>query len=257
MKLIKIPFIYSKENSGCELTPTKITENLNNTLLNENGILPMFDIETIEVNKADIEINFNNIFNKINNVIRESEKSIILGGDNSVTYPCFKALSTNFDDSGLALFDAHNHCLDIINNGFVKELIDKNILKKENIVIIGLRSWHKNEFKFIKQNKIKFFSADEIIKEGIHEVAESVMTIARNFNALYVSVDIDVLDPAFAPASNNNEPGGISSRELLFFLNRLNNLRNIKLIDLVNINTCKDIDNKTIKLGTKIISEFA
>jgi agmatinase len=82
------------------------------------------------------------------------------------------------------------------------------------------------------------------------------MSAGLGFGSLYVSIDIDVLDPAFAPGTGYLEPSGLSSRELIFFLQRLSNLKNLKAVDLVEINPKLDISNLTVKTGAKIISEL-
>ena len=66
-----------------------------------------------------------------------------------------------------------------------------------------------------------------MFEEKIGEICDSIMYVAKNFGALYISVDIDVLDPAFAPGTGYKEAGGMSTRELLYFLQRLRKLKNL------------------------------
>ncbi len=82
------------------------------------------------------------------------------------------------------------------------------------------------------------------------------MSVAKSFKDLYVSIDIDVLDPAFAPGTGYMEPGGLSTRELLFFLHRLKKLQNLRAYDLVEINPSKDVNELTSKVGSKILVEL-
>ena len=89
----------------------------------------------------------------------------------------------------------------------------------------------------------------EIAVEGKFEVSESVMANARRFEALYVSIDADVLDPAFVSV-DTPEPGGLSVRELLFFLHRLKRLRNFRGADLSELK----VDSALV--GAKIVSEL-
>ena len=78
----------------------------------------------------------------------------------------------------------------------------------------------------------------------------------RNFSDSYISVDIDVLDPAFAPGTGYLEPGGLSTRELLYLLQRIKLLKNIRKYDLVEVNPDKDINLMTCKTAAKIIKEL-
>ena len=262
MKLIKIPAINGLgKTEGCEKAPEKVISHLKEFYLNEDGMLPLFDIENAEVEKTNIEKTNENIYNKIKNSVNEAEQIVVLGGDHSITYSCFKAFSESFDNAGIVIFDAHPDCVNNFkpptHEDYLRVLVEEGKVKKENIILVGLRNWHKEEYKFLKDNQIKFFNMKEIANETIHETSESVMVAARNFDALYISVDIDAVDPAFAPGTGYREPGGFTSRELLYFLKRLKLLKNLKVIDLVEINPDKDINETTIKLGAKILSEMA
>ena len=140
---------------------------------------------------------------------------------------------------------------------FVKVLINKNHLKKENLILVGLRNWHKDEYEFLKKNKIRYFPMKDLTQENLHDITDSIMYIAKKFSPLYISIDIDVIDPAFAPGTGYPEPAGLTPRQFLYILHRIKNLKNIKIIDLVEINPEKDKNNLTSKLGAKIIAELA
>ena len=79
-----------------------------------------------------------------------------------------------------------------------------------------------------------------------------------NGKELYVSVDIDVIDPAFAPSTGYPEPGGLTSRQFIYLAQRIKKIKTLKSIDLVEINETKDKENNslTIKLGAKIVAEL-
>ena len=261
MKLIKIPAINGLgKTDGCEKAPDMIVENVKQFYLNEDGMLPIFDVEDVEVNKSNIEETNNNISNKIKNSLENTDKCFALGGDHSITYACFKAFSEKNENAGLLVFDAH---ADLMHNfkpptheDYLRVLMEDKLVKKENVVLVGLRNWHKDEYNFLKQNKMKYFNMKEISFETLFEVSDAVMSSIKNFNALYISIDIDVLDPSFAPGTGYREPGGLTSRELLFFLGRLKLLKNLRMVDLVEVNPDKDLDGMTVKLGAKIITEL-
>ena len=83
------------------------------------------------------------------------------------------------------------------------------------------------------------------------------MSVARQFGALYLSIDIDVLDTAFAPGTGHTEPGGLTTRELLYFVHMLKNLKNLKMADIVEINPKKDLNDMTSKIGAKLLVELS
>ncbi len=259
MKIIKVAATNGLGNTkGTELAPDKIVEKLKQEIyLNEAGVKPEFKIESIPVDNYNIEQTNENIYKYL---VQNDDVPIIIGGDHSITYACFKAFSKKFPNSGLIVFDAHPDLMNDFNppthEDFLRVLIKEGHLKKENVVLVGTRNWHSNEEDFLKKYKIKNFTMSEIAREGLHEVCDSVMSVARHWQACYVSIDIDVVDPAFAPGTHFIEPGGLTSRELLYFLSRLKNLKNLKAFDIVEINPNKDINDMTIKLGAKILAEL-
>ncbi|MFT4304932.1 MAG: arginase family protein [Candidatus Woesearchaeota archaeon] len=218
-EIIKIPYNSGKLNKikGVELAP--------NLLSNEGK-----------------EININEL-NSIN-----CKNKIFLGGDHSITIPIIKEILPK----GIIIFDAHSDCDKNINiNGnmdLVRELILNNIIEPKNIIIVGLRK----EDEFLKKYNVNYFTMNEIYLEGLNEVIESVMSIAKNFSSCYLSLDIDVLDQVYVQGTEFKEPGGLSSSELFYFLNRLKYLNNIISMDLVEINPNLDKEN-TIKIGKRII----
>ena len=247
------------KNNGTEKAPDKVLERVKKFYLNENGVLPFFNVKDVKVDEGNIEETNVNIFNAVKGCMKETNKVMLLGGDHSITFSGFKAFAEGFDNPGLVVFDAHPDCVNNFepptHEDYLKVLIEKGVLKKENVIIVGLRNWHKEEYAFLKQNRIKFYSMKEISQEGVREVSEAIMSVAKNFDGLYVSMDIDAVDPSSAPGTGYMEPGGLSSREILYFLHRLKLLRNLKMLDLVEINPLKDVNEMTVSLGAKLVVE--
>lgn len=73
---------------------------------------------------------------------------------------------------------------------------------------------------------------------------------------LYVSVDIDIIDPVFAPATGYPEIGGLSSRQFLYLIQRIKKIKTLRAVDIVEINEKKDENKITVKLGAKILAEL-
>jgi len=251
MKLIKIHF--SKNNDGSEKAPEKIIEQIDRRFLNENGMLPVFDVENVEVEKGNSEKTQQNITDAVAKAIEESSKCLILGGDHFSTYYSLSAFLKKFSDAGLLAIDAFPNCR---IGEYIRLAIKDKLIKKENILMFGLRKWESEEYSFLKEQRIKYYDMRETEMETLHEVSESLMQASRRFNALYLSISMSVVDPAFAPGVSRAEVGGLTAREILFLLNRVSNLKNLRAVDLVDINPEKDRDEATIKLGAKIASEM-
>jgi len=263
MKIIKIPSSLGGlgKATGAEKAPDKVLEQTNELFFSEDGCMPTFENEEVKVVEGNIEETNNNIYCKAKDVLKETKKPLFLGGDHSITSPLVKAFKEVYSENpGIIVFDAHpdaeNDFMPPSQEDLICGLVNQGIIKPQNIILVGTRNWDKNEIEFIKKHKIKYFSMKEISKEGIQEVSEAVMAAAKGFNALYVSIDIDVLDLAFAPGTGYMEPGGLSTRELLFFLHRLKRMHNLKAFDLVEINPDKDVKDMTSKVGAKILVEL-
>ena len=260
MKLIKVPFSGGclGKNLGCEQAPKEIVKNLKNFYLTEDGKIPVFDIAEVNVNPNNIEETNQNIYDKAKEVFSFSAPAFFIGGDHSITYSTFKGFAEKYTNPGIVIFDAHPDCCTDFSppthEDFLRVLINEKKIKPENVILIGVRNWHKDEFLFLKENKIRNFMAKDISIMGLYDISEAVMELANKWDGLYISIDIDVLDPAFAPGTGYLEPGGLSTRELIYFLHRLKKLHNFKGGDIVEVNPAKDAG--TTAVAAKIIVEL-
>lgn len=246
MKIVKVPFSGGSlgKNVGCELAPEEIVK-----LLNVEGV--DLDIRNHNIEEAGFKI-----YDFVKN---SNNKLFLIGGDHSITYYSFKAFAEKNADSGLVIFDAHPDMQSsdfVTHEDYLRVLIDKKILKPFNVVLIGVRSISKEELEYLREKKIIYFDMNKIYELGIKEVCDLIMEKMSVLGKIYLSVDVDVLDPAFAPGTGYLEPGGISSSDLFYFLNRIKNMKNLGMVDLVEINPRKDVKNMTVLLGSKIAEVF-
>jgi len=253
MKLIKIPSSLGsiKKNAGTEKAPDLIIDGLKDFYCAENGKIPEFSVEEVKVSKnlSDVHEQIKKHFEKI------KEPFMAIGGDHSTTYGIATALKP-----AMLIFDAHPDLMQKFDppthENYLRCLIENNIVPKENIVLVGLRNWDKEEYDYLIENKITFFSMATIARDGIIDACDDVMSAVKNCSRLFISLDMDVLDPVFAPGTGYQEPGGLTSRELLYFIERLKNLKNIIGWDLVEVNPDKDTNNLTVKTASKILFEI-
>lgn len=245
MKIVSVPRINALGLEGPEKMGRKV--------LVELGI----EGEDIKVDNSDIESSERIIYSKSKEIFKEDEKVCFIGGDHSITYPIFKAFGEVNENSFLIVFDAHADCMppmkEPTHEEFLRAIIDKGLVKSENVILVGVRKVEDVEGKFLKDSGIKVFS--EIY--DLESVADYI-TEKANGKDVYVSVDIDVLDPAFAPAVNYPEVNGLSSKELFYLLRRIFCIKNLKVLDVVEAIPEKDLkfDNRTIKICAKIIEDF-
>ena len=250
MKVLKVPFSGLGKGKGSEDAPLEIEKAFSELYCNEGGVEFGFSFQDVPVNVSNIDESMKSIFDAVDNCV-------VLGGDHSVTYGAFKKFASLNAGCGLIVFDAHADCVDdlrVTQENYLSVLVSEGILDPSKVIIVGLRNWHKNEVDFLKKNKILCFNMKKVFSLGVEEVCSLIMEKALGWSKVYVSIDIDVCDPAFAPGTGYCEPGGLSSRELIYFVQRLRRMRNIGMFDIVEINPSLD-DGKTVKLGAKLLKE--
>lgn len=256
MEIVKLPTSYGGlEKRGSEKAPDLIIKALEDVWLNENEKKLFYEVTAIDFkNETDIP--------KIHEIITKNLKGksgIFLGGDHSITYSAFRAFVKDNPDAGIISFDAHPDVYQNFNyavhEDWLFHLLEEGLVKPENVIIIGIRASSKGEIDYLKKKKIQYIPMKKIY-DNIQHVCDGIMEKARNFKSLYISIDIDILDPAFAPGTGYMEPGGLSSRELIYFIQRLKLLKNLKAVDIVEINPDNDINGMTVKMGARIVGEF-
>jgi arginase family enzyme len=137
---------------------------------------------------------------------------------------------------------------------WLRKLVD-NGFSGNRVVLISARDLWQEEIDFIKENDIIWIKMD-VLTEDIEGVCDMVMERARQSSGFYISIDIDCVDPCHAPGTGYLEPGGMSSRDLIYFIKRLVLLKNFRGADIVEINPDKDFNGMTVKLGAKLLAEM-
>lgn len=266
MFIVKVPGINGLgQTNGCEKAGNAILNALREIYSSEIGNtidVDNLDIEEIHLNNKDLKLTNKLIYKNSFEIYEIKPKVIFLGGDHSISYSTTRAFFDHCDNSGkkpcLIVFDARPGCMQSMkeptNEGWLRKLIEDGF-PPENILLVGIRNSYEHELAFLKEKKIRILSLNSILL-NIEESCDVIMEFS-NGKELYVSIDIDVIDPAFAPATGyKNEVGGLTSREFIYLIQRINKIKNLRAIDLVGINPDKDIDGRTIKLGAKILSEI-
>jgi len=158
-------------------------------------------------------------------LLPEAAIPIFLGGEHSITPPIVESLAERSAPGGLGVLvlDAH---LDLREEygctRYSHACASRRILEKEGVcsyASIGIRSGCKEEFTFAKENGIPYYTSLDVKKKGIDYVLDRAME-GMDCERLYLSIDLDALDPAFAPAVGNPEPFGLTSWDVLRVIER-------------------------------------
>ena len=181
---------------------------------------------------------------------KTSQQLIILGGEHSLTYGSYTSFPK---DTGYVVFDAHYDLRDeyadikLSHAAYLRRIVEER--GPENIIHVGARAFVKEELEFLTQHNIATISDDQV-RNG--DGPKLLQQLTEKFENLYVSIDLDVLDPAFAPGVGNPEAIGITSRELYDMIIALKD-KTIKAADIVELNPSFD-NGATSSLAARMIS---
>lgn len=170
-----------------------------------------------------------------------SQRLVLLGGDHTIAYPSLKSLHRHHGPLSVIHFDAHLDTwgpyfgADVHHGTPFRKAYEDGLLDPEGCLHIGTRGSVYGPDDQTDDDSCGFqrIRASEFIATGIEGIAEQVRTRVGD-RPVYVSIDIDVLDPAFAPGTGTPEPGGITSRELFHLLRGLSD-RNVVGADIVEV----------------------
>ena len=266
MFVVKVPGINGLgKTKGCEKAGNAILKTFREEIpLNESGkVLDVskLDLEEIHLDNSNLELSNKLIYKNAFETFEEKPKTIFLGGDHSISYSLTRAFFDYCQNSGkepcLIVFDAHADCDDPNKEPTHEEWLRKLIEDKfpsENILLVGARKIWKNELNFLKENNVKIMPIDKFAGD-LQDLGDTITEFSKN-KELYVSIDVDVIDPAFAPGTGYPEPGGLSTREFLYIVQRINKVKNLRAVDIVEINPENDKNNVKVNLGAKILNEL-
>ncbi|MCX6248526.1 MAG: agmatinase family protein [Bacteroidetes bacterium] len=196
---------------------------------------------------------------------------VILGGDHSVTYPLVKGLVRGLKEKektgniGIIHFDSHPDIWesyvtheDVWHGSPFRNLLEDGIIKGENLVTVGDRSLLADyEYEYMNRHGVKLYSISDVWERGMTAVMEEAVSyLDAHCDGIYVSIDIDVMDPAYAPGTGTPAPGGLTPREMIQAVNIICNSKRLVGIDLVEVAPDFDPSECTANLAAFILHRF-
>ncbi len=255
--LIGIPFdATSSFKSGSRFAPDAIR--IASDVLETYSPYFDYDIENIDFydygNFFTTINNFNLLKNKLTNLVTEflnkGKKILSIGGEHLITLPVVEAYYKKYSDLILLHVDAHADLRDeYLNEKYSHATVIKRIadfIPTNRIYQFGIRSGLKEEFIFAKQN-INFYPFTI-------NISENILTLLKD-KKIYLTIDLDVLDPSIFPGTGTPEPGGITFNDLINFLRKIYNL-NIIGADVVELSPHYDNSGVSSIVAAKTIREL-
>lgn len=222
--------------------------------------LKVRDIGDIE-GSSRLEL-FRNVEDTVCGLVQYGKFFTMIGGDHSTTIPVLNGINRAVKEPiGIIHIDAHFDLCDKLNGDSLSHgSTERRALELdcvsgiENIFFIGVRSIEEDELKFIQENGVNAINAYDFNKLGVEKVVDRVTKTMRGFKKIYLTIDIDCLDPAYAGGTGTPQFGGLTSRELLNLLEGLFELPIIGF-DVVEVAPKLDPSLNALFAARKIITE--
>ena len=185
---------------------------------------------------------------EVSALIERGKRPVLLGGDHAITYPIVKAAAQSYRDLTIFHFDAHPDLYDEFAGNRLSHacpfarIMEAGLAKR--LVQIGIRTMTGHQ----RQQAQRF--GVEVVEMGGLPAYEKLAAAGP----IYVTFDMDVLDPAYAPGLSHREPGGMSVREAIAHLHAIRG--EIVAADLVEFNPIRDVSGMTATVAAKILKEI-
>jgi agmatinase len=189
--------------------------------------------------------------------------ALFIGGDHSVTIPLMRAFNRIVEGPfGVVHFDAHSDLFDVYDEHrwshacTERRALELSGLDPEHLVFVGLRSFCPEEWDFLQGHpEIRFYTARQCYLQGIKAIAEQVVERLQGVHAVYFTLDIDGLDPAYAPGTGTPEGGGLSTRDALELVRMVFQELPVRAMDVVEVAPPLDSADMTSVAALKVIYE--
>ncbi|HEX8814454.1 MAG TPA: agmatinase [Terriglobales bacterium] len=251
--LLGIPFdANSSYLRGPALAPDEIRKALRSDASNswaENGV----DTGSAFSDAGDARLNegseFADIEAAVSEILNQSRIPFCLGGDHSITYPIIRAVAKYFPNLTIVHFDAHPDLYaEFEGNRFshacpFARIMEEKLAKR--LIQLGIRTI--NGHQRLQANRFGV----EVIEMKDLPATDRLKNLS---GPVYISFDVDALDPAFAPGVSHREPGGMSVREAIAHLHAISG--DIVAADLVEYNPSQDVSHVTATVCAKLVKEI-
>lgn len=190
----------------------------------------------------------------VSEVVSAGKLPIMIGGDHSLTTETIKAAAAGKKLS-LLYFDAHPDFVSSVQNYYGSVLTDSSqSLNLRKSMLIGTRAAEPEEIENATVAGLKIVTPLDVAEMGIKKVAQIIRTRTAG-SKIYISVDLDCVDPASAPGVSVPAPAGLSAIDLIYLLNKVIAGGNVIGIDIVELAPDYDVNGMTATLAARILSE--
>jgi len=269
--LIGVPFSKpSISHSGASFAPGTIREALQSysTYSGEEKrelTDEILDFGDVMMDPTDVTGNHKRVEESLTDVFstKAAEHWMVLGGDHSISYGAIKAFTQN-RTAGIIQFDAHHDLRNTEDGGPTngtpfRRLLEERVIKGEHLVQIGIRDFTNAPAydDYAKQHGVTVYTMKDTEEMGLTDILEKeIIRLSELTDCVYVSVDMDVLDQAFAPGCPAIGPGGMDSKTLLDGILFAAGREKVQAMDIVEIDPTIDFRNMTSRVAAYVMLQF-
>ncbi|SHG39339.1 formimidoylglutamase [Ornithinibacillus halophilus] len=261
----------SISHSGASFAPEAIRDAMQSysTYSGELGVDlldPILDFGDLEMNPTEIVENQRRLYEGMTDIFATEavENWFMLGGDHSISYSSIKAFSEHYGKVGVIQFDAHHDLRNTEDGGPTngtpfRRLLEDHSISGENLAQIGIRDFTnaKAYHDYAKEQGVSVYSMADIRYITMTNIlARELRKLEERVDVIYISLDMDVLDQAFAPGCPAIGPGGMDSNTLLEAIFQVAKHPKVMAIDIVEIDPTIDIRNMTSRVAAYAIIQF-
>lgn len=195
-------------------------------------------------------------------IIDQNGFPFVLGGDHSISYPIIKALHDSCEgEVGIIHFDSH---LDLVDSNptqgkysqssEIRRALDLERVNPKNIVQIGVKGFNYPWYnEYLKEQGILQYTAYEVHNSDPEKIADETLERLKDCEKIYLTFDLDVLDPAFAPGTGADEPFGLYPHQCMLMLNKFYD--KVDAFDVAEVNPLYDVHDMTSVIAARIMFE--
>ncbi len=229
-------------------------------------VLSVVDHGDVAVVPADLPASHAALRGAVSDVLAAGALPVVLGGDHSLSGPMLAALAERHGPDGYAVlhFDTHAdtgadvHGIKLSHGTPFHWAIEEGALVGSHLFQLGLRgAWPTPpEFAWMRERGIRWTTMREMERRGTASaVADAVAYVRERAPRIYLTVDVDVLDPAFAPGTGTPEPGGMTTRELLAAVSDIACSVELAALDVVEVSPPYDVAAVTALAAHRVVLE--
>jgi len=219
------------------------------------------DFGDFSVNPLSIEDTFRRVEEQMQPLLKAGTRCAAVGGDHSLSLPLLRATAKKYGPVAVIQFDAHNDLWDqyfgckLSHGTPFRRAIEEELIREHSFLQVGLRGqvYGEDDFEFAHKHKVEMITSEEFHAGGMKVFREKLR--AFHGKPVYITLDIDCVDPAFAPGTGTPQVGGFTSAQIVELVRALQGLKIIGC-DLVEVSPPYDNGSITSLLAANLLYEL-